>query len=58
MKSKNVRNETVEKIQTNEEDRKKVKEEVREMEKRERTKKEKGNDRRIKGRWIIIDNGR
>lgn len=35
MKSKNVRNETVEKIQTNEEDRKKVKEEVREMEKRE-----------------------
>lgn len=35
MKSKNVRNETVEKIQMNEEDRKKVKEEVREMEKRE-----------------------
>lgn len=54
-----MRNETVEKIQTNEEDRKKVKEKVRETEKRERTKKkEKGNDRRIKGRWIIINNGR
>lgn len=25
--------------------------------KRERTRKEKGNDRRIKGRWIIINNG-